>query len=82
MTTIYKNRHLAVRRLHARNTRAADVCSFVREKYQNVKYKNSPYYEGSLLWDTLPVATRQCLNSIDFRNSLKCIYHSYNSIIY
>ena len=79
---IYKNRHLAVRRVHARNTRAANVYSFVYEKYQNVKYKNSPYYKGSLLWDTLPVETRQCLNIIDFRNSLKRIYRSYNSIIY
>ena len=46
---IYKNRHDDDRRVHARNTRAANVYSFVREVYHNVKYKNSPYYKGSLL---------------------------------
>ena len=50
---IYKNRHDNISRLHGRNTRGANVYSFVREKYNNVKYKNSPYYKESLLWDSL-----------------------------
>ena len=65
----YKNRHVEARRVHTRNTRAANVYSFVPEKYNNVKYKNSSYYKGSFLWDTLPASTRLCLNITDFRNS-------------
>ena len=68
---INKNRHENVRRVHARNTRAAKVYSFVRERYHNVKYKNSPYYRESLLWDYLLITTRQCLNKLDYRKSLK-----------
>ena len=79
---IYKNRHVDARRVYARNTRAAEVYSFVRERYHNVKYKNSSYFKGSLLWDTLPVQTRSCLNITDFRNSLRRLYPKYNSIIY
>ena len=55
---IYNDRCTGIRRIHARNTRAANVYSFVSERYHNVKYKNSPYYKGSLLWDTLPVMTK------------------------
>ena len=58
---IYKNRHDDIRRVHARNTRGANVYSFVREKYNNVKFKNSPYYKGSLIWDSLPVETRRMI---------------------
>ena len=46
---IHKSRHDNVRRLHARNTRAANVYSFTRERYHNNKYKNSPFYKGALL---------------------------------
>ena len=38
LLSIYKNRH-DVRRVHARNTQAANVYSFVRERYHSVKYK-------------------------------------------
>ena len=37
----------------------------------DVKYKNSPYYRGSLLWDDRAVETKCCLNIIDYNNSLK-----------
>ena len=75
---IYKSRHENVRRVYARNTRAANVYTFARERFHNIKYKNSSYYKGSLLWDTLPVMTRNCLNVKDYLNSLKRIYSKYN----
>ena len=78
---IYKNRHVDAHRIYARNTRAADVYSSVRERYHNVKYKNSPYYKGSLSWETLPVVTRCCQNIIDYKNSLKRIYTRYDGNI-
>ena len=79
---IYQNRHVEARRVYPRNTGAANAYSFVREKYNNVKYKNSSYYKGSLSWDTLTATTRLCLNITDFRNSLICIYSKYNSKIW
>ena len=79
---IYKNRHVDAHRIYARNTRAVDVYSSVRERYHNVKYKNSPYYKGSLLWETLPVVTRCYLNIIDYTNSLTRIYTIYDGNIF
>ena len=76
---IYKNRHLNVRRVHARNPRAANVSSFTRERYHYNKYKNSPYYKGSVLWDGLPIGVRQsiCLN--DFKKALCQVYCQYDN---
>ena len=75
---IYKNRHEYVRRVYARNTRAANVYTFARQRFHNIKYKNSSYFKGSLLWDMLPVMTRNCLNVSDYLNSLKRTYSKYN----
>ena len=78
---INKNRLENVRRVLARNTRAANVYSFVCERYHNVKYKNSPYYMGSVLWDNLLILKRQCLNTLDYRKYLKRIYCKYKDNI-
>ena len=75
---IYKNRHRDVRRIHGRNTRAANVYSFTRERYHNNKYKNSPFYKGALLWDTLPMNIRQCERLPLFKKALRGIYHEYD----
>ena len=77
---IYKTRYEDVRRIYARNTRAANVYSFARERYHNVKYRNSPYYKGSLLWDTLSDMTKRCLNILDFKKSLNQIYSKYEDV--
>ena len=77
---MYKERHENVRRVYPRNTRAAHVYSFVQERYHNVKYKNSSYYKGSLLWDTLPVDTRRCMNILDLKKSIKQIYSKYDDV--
>ena len=55
---MYKDRHEDVRRIYNRRTRAAEQYNFVRERYNNVKYKNSPYYKGAILWEGLPVSAR------------------------
>ena len=75
---IYKNRHDNVRRLHDRNTRAANVYSFTRERYHNVKYKNSPFFKGTLLWDTLLRQMKQCMSLIEFKKSLSGVYLRYD----
>ena len=76
---IFKQRHDNVRRLHGRNTRAANVYSFTRERYHNNKYKNSPFYKGALLWDTLPVNVKRCDTVSDFKKSLNRIYVTYSN---
>ena len=78
---IFKSRHNDIRREHARNTRAANVYSFVRERYNNVKYKNSPYFKGSLLWDTLPIETCNSNNILDFKKTLATIYRDYDALV-
>ena len=79
---IYINRHIDARRVYPRNTRPANIHSFVRERYNNVKYKNSPYYKGSLLWDTLPASARLSLNIMDFKKSLKIVFRKCHSKIF
>ena len=78
---IYKNRHVNIRRVHARNTRAANLYSFTRERYHNNKYKNSPFYKGAILWDQLPVNARQCLLHTEFKKLLTHVYREYNDIM-
>ena len=78
---IYKGRHNNIQRVHGRNTRAAQLYSFARERYHKVKYKNSPYYKGSILWDELPVETRQCNSMPEFKKSLHRIYRRYDDSI-
>ena len=76
----YKQRH-NVARVHARRTRAADVFSFTRERYNCIKYKNSPYYKGSLLWDGLPVEARNSMTLLEFKGHLKNIYRDYDDTL-
>ena len=46
---IHKYRH-SIARVHGRNTRATQQFSFVRERYNCIKYKTSRYYlKGALL---------------------------------
>ena len=63
---IYKLRHENIRIIHVRHTKAANVYSFTREQDHNNEYKNSPFYKGALIWDTLPVYTRQCVSLPEF----------------
>ena len=74
---LYKSSNDDIRRIHARNTWAANVFSFIRVRY-NVKNKNRPYYEGSLLWDTLPIGIRSSENILDFKKGLSRIYQRYD----
>ena len=78
---IYKGRHDDVRRVHNRRTRAAEVYSFARERYSSVKYKNIPYYKGSLLWDSFPADIRNSLSLLEFKRKLKMIYKEYTDVM-
>ena len=67
-----------VARIHNRNTRGADRYHFYLERYNTVKYKNSPYYKGSELWDMLLLSTIESETLFNFKCCLKNeinIYH-------
>ena len=74
----HKIRH-NVRRGAPRATRNADRFTFYTERYNNLKYKNSPYYKGSELWNTLPIATINCDNIFEFKSSLRKIYRKFEN---
>ena len=46
-----------------------------------MKYKNSLFYKGALLWDTLPVNVKQCLTLIEFKKTLNNLYPHYDDIM-
>ena len=70
-----------VARIHARPTRAAQTFSFIRERYNCMKYKSSPYYKGAILWDNIPLTARNSLNLLDFKKQLRLIYRHYSEHI-
>ena len=65
------------RRPVVRNTQNAERYSFYTECYNNVKYKNSPYFKGSHIWDTLPREAIDCDNIFEFKKCIKKIYCKY-----
>ena len=77
---IYKQRH-DVARVHARETRAAQIFSFKRERYNCMKYKNCPYYKGAVLWDGLPAPARNSVSLLEFKKHLKMIYRVFDNRI-
>ena len=60
-----------------RNTRAADRDNFVVERYNNLKYKNSPYYKGANLWSLLPIDIARSQSIFEFKKNLKNRYTMY-----
>ena len=77
---IHKQRH-DVARVHGRNTRAAQIFEFIRERYNCNKYKNSPYYKGALLWDKLPVVVKNSTHLLEFKKHLKTVYRNFDNQI-
>ena len=71
----------SVARIHERTTRAAGIFSFVRERYNCVKYRNSPYYKGAVLWDGLPLIVKNSGNLLEFKKHSKGMYKKYDKEI-
>ena len=61
-------------RVYIRNTREADHIVFRVERYENMKYKNSPYYVGSELWSDLPLDVVHSPTLQQFKLALKKLY--------
>ena len=71
-------RRFTIARIHERITRAAGIFSFVRERYNCIKYKNSPYYKGAILWDGLPNLVKNSQTLLDFKKNLNVVYRKYD----
>ena len=64
-------------RIAERNTRAAQRDQFHVERYNNIKYKNSPFYKGSELWKLLPIDIVSSGSIFEFKQALKRRYTTY-----
>ena len=61
-----------------RNTWAANRKKFKTEKYENVKYKKSPYYKAAKLWDSLPPHIVELGTVTELKKHLKKLFHPYD----
>ena len=77
---IHKQR-FSVARIHERITRAAGIFSFVRERYNCIQFKNSPYYKGAILWDGLPLIVKNSADLLEFKKHLKGMYNKFDNKI-
>ena len=50
----------------------------MRERYNCLKYKNSPYYKGAILWDGLPNDAKNCQTLLEFKKQLNTLYRIYD----
>ena len=67
-----------VERIFARNTRQGNQYNFRTENYQSSKYKSSPYFKGSTLWDNLPVEVIQIPVLSEFKTKIRRIFSPLN----
>ena len=77
---IYKEQHINARRGYNRRTRAADRYSVIREVYNCVKYKKSPYYKGSIIWDNLTDFVRDSTTLLEFKKR-RTVYVEHNELM-
>ena len=64
-------------RILNRNTRAAQRDHFYVERYNNNKYKHSPFFKGAELWELLPMDIMECESIFRFKQKLKTTYTVY-----
>ena len=74
---IHKQRFTSAR-IHEKITRAAGIFSFLSKRYNCVKYKNSSYYTGAILWDGLPNVVKNSLTLLEFKKHLNVVYRRYD----
>ena len=64
-------------RIAARPTRGAMRGQFYVEKYNNLKYKNSPFYKGADLWKQLPPDISTSDSIYQFKKAMKSRYKDF-----
>ena len=68
-------------RVAPRQTRGADRQQFKVERYNNLKYKNSPFYKGAEFWNLLPLNIITSDTIFQFKKSLKTRYNTYVDVL-
>ena len=71
-----------VQQVFLRATRGAERYKFAVERYNVVKYKNSPYYKGSELWYALPRDTIDSTHFTEFKRNLMNGFRTYQPVGY
>ena len=67
-----------VERVFARNTRQGHRYNFRTENDQSSKYKSSPYFKGSTMWDKLPLDVIRAPTLCEFRIKKRRIFTPFN----
>ena len=67
-----------VERAFARNTRQGRRFNFRLDNYQSGKYKNSPYFKGTILWDRLPDDMITITTLLEFKRRIKPLFSPFN----
>ena len=67
-------------KIPARNTCAAERTEFHVERFQNLKYKNSPFYIGAEIWNSLDInlVNADCL--FQFKKGLSKLFRTYAAV--
>ena len=74
---IYK-KFVNVERVFARNTRQGCRYNFRLDNHQSTKYKNSPYFKGTVLWDRLPDTTIGLGSLLEFKREIRKCFCPFN----
>ena len=77
---IYKNCR-NVERIFPRNTRQGERYHFRTDNYQSGKYKSSPYFKGTLLWDSLAVDVITQPTLLEFKRTIKIHFSPFNETL-
>ena len=67
-----------VERVFARNTRQVRCFNFCVDNYQSGKYKNSPYFKGTILWDHLPDDVIALPSLLEYKKDIKLRFSVFN----
>ena len=71
---VHGNMNPEVISVPTRNTRAATRTKFKTVKYENAKYRDSPYYKAAKLWDTLPHNIIDTGSLVELKKLLKSFF--------
>ena len=77
---IYRN-FVNIQRIFARNTRQGEWYNFRVDNYKSRKYKNSPYFKGTILWDLLPNDVINLPTLLEFKRAVKMCFTPFNEIL-
>ena len=70
-----------VERIFARNTHKGNRFNFRVENYQSSKYKNSPCFKDSAIWDQLPLDVIQTPIMCEFKAKIRKMFSPFDELL-